>query len=80
MTEEDLKLLAAHSAALAERLGKSPYAGCRSTLDSALENLDYFVQPASISLAGARYWIVQAQKELDQMHKALVAAEALAGS
>lgn len=77
MTEADMQAVAKRNEDLVARLTKTAYPGCRSALDSALANIDYFVLPANLSLAGARHWVLQAQKELDQMHKALVAAEAV---
>lgn len=77
MTEQDMQAVAQRNEELLKRLDKTAYAGCRRALDSALENIDYFKQPTALSLGGMRHWVVQAQKELDQMHKALVAAEAV---
>jgi|688.fasta_scaffold00779_9 hypothetical protein len=75
MTEADLKAVADRAAKQTESLNKTAYPGCREMLARALENVDYFTQEKTVSLSGARHWIVQAKLELDHMHTALVRAE-----
>ena len=76
MTEADLKAVTDRAAKQIESVKKTAYPGCRETLARALENVDYFTKEETISLSGARHWIIQARLELEQMHTALVAAEA----
>lgn len=76
MTDEEMKAaVAKRNEELAERLSKTAYHGCRQALDSALANVDYFVSQGNFNIGGARHWVVQARNELDQMHKALIAAD-----
>lgn len=79
MSDEDLAAIDAATQAAVTRLATTPYSGCRKTLDTALTNLDYYTQQSTFSLGGARYWATQARLELDQLLKALVAAEAVSG-
>lgn len=77
MTDEDLAAVAARTKAHADKLGQSNYPLQREALNRALENIDHFTNESALSLAGARHWVRQAQRELDQMHALLVAAEAV---
>jgi len=76
MTDEDIQAVAKHVAQRKAALGREEYAKRREAFDKAIGGIDYFLTEEAMSLGGARYWIYQAQIELDRMLKALVAAEA----